>query len=73
LLAVSSHANAHGNPKSIEDLRPRLIDEIKEFFVGYNKLRDREFRPEAIVGVRRAEKLVQVGMKAFRGKTDAVR
>ena len=39
LIAVAAHAQTHQNVRSLEDLRPHLIDEIKEFFIAYNRLR----------------------------------
>src|SRR5579863_1489811 len=45
LIAVATHAQTHDGAARLSDLRPHLIDEIKEFFVGYNKLRNRGFKP----------------------------
>jgi len=42
--AVATHAQTHNRAQKLSDLRPHLLDEIKEFFVTYNKLRDRKFR-----------------------------
>jgi hypothetical protein len=38
-LAVATHAQTHDGAKKLADLRPRLVSEIKEFFVTYNKPR----------------------------------
>jgi len=33
LIAVATHAQTHENVKSLADLRPHLVEEIKAFFV----------------------------------------
>jgi len=33
LIAVAAHAQTHQNVQSLKDLRPHLVDEIKEFFI----------------------------------------
>ena len=43
LIAIATHAQTYDNAKKLSDLRPHPLDEIKEFFVSYNKLRDRKF------------------------------
>jgi inorganic pyrophosphatase len=65
LLAIACHSQTHDGVRSIKGLRPHLMDEIKEFCVGYNNLRDREFKPMSEVGPEKAKKLLQGGMKAF--------
>jgi inorganic pyrophosphatase len=50
LIAVATHAQTHENVKSLEDLRPHLVDEVKAFFIEYNRLRGRKFKPLALSG-----------------------
>jgi inorganic pyrophosphatase len=66
LLAVATHAQTHQAIKSLGDLRPHLLDEIKGFFEEYNRLRHRKFKPRQDVGPHKARALVQTGMKAFK-------
>ena len=66
LVAVATHAQTYQKAKTFSDLRPHLVDEIIEFFVAYNKLRNRKFKAESVVGPRKAEELVKTGMKQFR-------
>jgi inorganic pyrophosphatase len=68
LIAVATHAQTYQNAKSLDDLRPHLVEEIVGFFVEYNKLRDRKFKARAVVGPRKAHELVKAGMKQFRRK-----
>src|ERR1700731_1148488 len=44
LIAVATHAQTHEKVKSLADLRPHLVEEIKAFFVEYNRLRGRKFK-----------------------------
>jgi inorganic pyrophosphatase len=66
LIAVATHAQLHNTAHSLSDLRPHLLDEIKQFFIGYNKLRDRRFKPKHDAGPRKAREIVESGIKAFK-------
>jgi len=68
LIAVATHAQTYQTAKTLSDLRPHLVEEIIEFFVDYNKLRGRKFKAGAVVGPRKAEALIEAGMKQFRRK-----
>ena len=68
LIAVAVHAQTHQKCEKLKDLRPHLLTEIKEFFVEYNKLRGRKFKPQGDVGPTKARDLMKVGMKAFAKK-----
>jgi len=65
LIAVATHAQTYQNAKNLSDLRPHLVDEIIEFFVDYNKLRNRKFKAGAVVGPHKAKRLIDAGMKQF--------
>jgi inorganic pyrophosphatase len=65
LIAIATHAQTHDGAKRISDLRSHLIDEIKEFFVTYNKLRNRKFKPQDDASPQKALNLVRQGMKKF--------
>jgi inorganic pyrophosphatase len=68
LIAVATHAQTHQDVKTLDDLRPHLLKEIKGFFVHYNELRNRKFKPQHEVGPRQAHRLVETGMAAFAAK-----
>lgn len=68
LIAVAAHAQTHDGAKRLSDLRPHLVSEIKEFFITYNKLRDRKFKPSNEAGPNEARKLIEAGMKRFKKK-----
>jgi inorganic pyrophosphatase len=66
LIAIATHAETYDSSRSLGDLRPHLLDEIKEFFAAYNKLRDRKFRAKHDAGPEKARKLIEEGMKTFK-------
>jgi inorganic pyrophosphatase len=65
LIAVAAHAQAHQNVQSLKDLRPHLVDEIKEFFIVYNRLRGRKFKPLVLASPDKSRELIESGMDAF--------
>ncbi len=68
LIAVATHAQTHDEAKTLTDLRPHLMTEINEFFVTYNKLRNRKFKSKHQASPAEAHKLVHAGMKLFKKK-----
>ncbi|MBV8577750.1 MAG: inorganic diphosphatase, partial [Acetobacteraceae bacterium] len=68
LLAVATHAHTHEHVKTLNDLRPRLVDEIEQFFAHYNKLKGGEFKPLGHGGPEKAHKLVEEGAALFARK-----
>jgi inorganic pyrophosphatase len=66
LIAIATHAQTYDKAKKLSDLRPHLLDEIKQFFVSYNKLRDRKFRATHDASPDKARKLIEEGMKTFK-------
>jgi inorganic pyrophosphatase len=44
LVAVAIHAKNHQTVKTLSDLRPHLLDEVKAFFKQYNALEGRKFK-----------------------------
>jgi inorganic pyrophosphatase len=65
LIAIAKHAQLHNTVKDLADLRPHLLEEIKQFFVSYNKLRNRKFKPLRDTGPKAARELVEAGIKVF--------
>jgi inorganic pyrophosphatase len=69
LIAIATHAQTHDGEHRLSDLREHLLDEIKEFFVAYNKLRGRKFRVKHDASPKKARKLILEGMKTFKKKS----
>ena len=70
LIAVATHAKSYAETKSLGDLRPHLVEEIKAFFVQYNHLRDREFKPVRDGTSQEAMELVKQGIAALRKRKE---
>ncbi|MEA2789950.1 MAG: inorganic pyrophosphatase [Acetobacteraceae bacterium] len=68
LLAVATHAHTHQHIETLDDLRPRLVDEIEAFFRHYNDMKGSEFKPVNRDGPKRARKLLGEAEAAFRKK-----
>jgi len=65
LLASALHSHSHEGIKTLSDMRPHELKDLKGFFVDYNRLYDRKFEPLGDHGPKRAEKLIKAGMAAF--------
>lgn len=66
LIAVACHAQTHQDAKSVKDLRTHLPEEISAFFADYNQIRGREFEQLDLCGPRKAMKIVDDGITAFK-------
>jgi inorganic pyrophosphatase len=71
LIAVAAESRDYRGARRLTDLRPRLLDEIEEFFVSYNARRGRRFRILRRVGRTAARKLVDAGERRFRKTHEA--
>jgi inorganic pyrophosphatase len=59
LIAVASKSRTNSDLKSITDLNPKLLEEIEHFFISYNEVKGKKFKPLGRYGPERARKLVQ--------------
>ncbi len=66
LIAVCIHTHTHDRTRSLADLPPYRLTEIKSFFVEYNKLEGRKFDPLGDRGPKVAAKLVEAGVRQFK-------
>jgi inorganic pyrophosphatase len=66
LIALAAHAQTHERIKSLADLGPHFVKEIESFFIEYNELRGREFKPLDACGPKKAMRLVEHAMKNFK-------
>jgi len=69
LVAVASNSRSHGDIRSFTDLNENLLKEIEHFFISYNEIKGKIFRPLGRFGPKRAEKLVEEGMRSVRSKS----
>ena len=59
LIAVASKSRTSDDLESITDLNPKLLEEIEHFFISYNEVKGKKFKPLGRYGPERARKLVQ--------------
>jgi inorganic pyrophosphatase len=65
LVGVATAAHEHAKLKSLAEFDPRIVDEIEHFFISYNEMRSRRFKPIRRAGVKSALELVRRGMRKF--------
>ncbi|MBA3805893.1 MAG: inorganic diphosphatase [Acidobacteria bacterium] len=68
LIAVAANSRDHRHIISLKDISENLLDEIEHFFVSYNEVKGKEFRPLGRFGPERARKLVLEGMRSVRSR-----
>lgn len=68
LIAVAAGSHTHSAIKSLGDLDSTLLNEIEEFFISYNKVYGKKFKPIGRFGPKRAKRLVQRGEKKRKRK-----
>jgi inorganic pyrophosphatase len=69
LIGVADAAHERAKLKSISELDSVVVDEIEHFFVSYNEMRDRKFKPIRRAGPNSALQLVRRGMRAFKNNS----
>jgi inorganic pyrophosphatase len=68
LIAVASTSRIHQSIEALSDVDSHLLDEIEHFFISYNEVKGKEFKPLARAGPKRAREIVEEGIQRF--KTD---
>ncbi len=63
LIAVASESRDHAGVRSLARLGPNLLAEIEHFFVSYNEIKGKVFRPLGRHGSRRARQVVEEGVR----------
>jgi inorganic pyrophosphatase len=66
LIAVSNESHRHQKVESLADLGEAIVAEIEQFFVSYNEMHGKRFKPLGRHGAARALKLVKKGENRFR-------
>ncbi len=65
-IAVAANAHSHREVRSLGKLSENLIAEIEHFFISYNAIKGKDFKPIGRFGPERAKKLIEEGIKRFR-------
>jgi inorganic pyrophosphatase len=66
LIAVASACQDYHNVQELDDLDKNLVAQIEHFFVSYNQVEGRKFKPIGRPNAKQAGKLVEEGRKKFR-------
>src|ERR687895_1784383 len=66
LVGVAADSRLHTRVRALEQVGTTLLEEIEHFFVSYNQIKGKEFKPLGRFGRERARELVEEGMKKFR-------
>lgn len=65
LIAVALHCPTYGMLEHIDQLNQQVLEQIEKFFVFYNKMCGKKFKPLGRFGPKRADKLIRVAMERF--------
>ncbi len=68
LIAVAAASRQHKGVRALRDVNEQLIAEIEHFFVSYNAVKGKEFKPTGRFGTDRATRIVEDGIKLFHRK-----
>jgi inorganic pyrophosphatase len=68
LIAVAAGSHTHKGIRKLADLSSNLLDEIEHFFVSYNEINGKKFKPLGRFGPIKAAKLIEEGTQLFRRK-----
>jgi inorganic pyrophosphatase len=60
-LAVPKCSNIFEKVASMHDLPDRIMDQLEEFFVDYNKLEGKKFKALEKMGPKEAQRVIQLG------------
>jgi len=71
LIAVACKCCTYEDIASLKHLGEEIAKEIEHFFVAYNQMERKEFRPIGHHGPHRAEKIIQEGIARFQPRNTA--
>ena len=68
LVAIVENSRNHKDVRSLNQLNGNLLDEMEHFFVSYNEMKGKKFKPLGRFGAERAKRLIEEGVRRFRAK-----
>ena len=68
LIAVAADSHDHSNVRTMEDLNENLLKEIEHFFISYNAIKGKRFKPLGRFGPEHACALVKEGARKIQKK-----
>jgi inorganic pyrophosphatase len=69
LIAVAADSHTHRKVRKLADISADLLDEIEHFFISYNQIKGKQFKPLGRYGPIKAAKLIEEGERLFRRKS----
>ncbi|MDP9112519.1 MAG: inorganic diphosphatase [Acidobacteriota bacterium] len=66
LLGVAIHSYEHEGLSSIDDISKRILSQLEEFFISYNKQRGKKFTITGTGGPKKAVAFLKAGAKAHK-------
>jgi inorganic pyrophosphatase len=73
LIAVAADSHTHRRVRTLTDVSANLLDEIEHFFVSYNQIKGKQFKPLGRFGHIKAAKVIEEGARVFRRKKKSPR
>ena len=65
-IAVAAKSHNQRDITALDQLNASLVEEIEHYFIAYNEVRGKEFKPLARSGPARAKELVQEGAQRYK-------
>lgn len=65
LIAVAAESHHHREVRSLDQISENLVNEIEHFFISYNEIKGKRFKPRGRFGPDRARQVVEEGMRRF--------
>jgi inorganic pyrophosphatase len=66
LIVVAAESHDHREIRSLDEISTNLVDEIEHFFISYNQMKGKHFKPLGRFGPDRAQRLVDEGIAHFK-------
>ena len=66
LIGVAAESRLQRHVRALGSLSPDLLEEIEHFFISYNQIKGKEFKPLGRFGPQKALRLVEEGAKLYR-------
>jgi inorganic pyrophosphatase len=66
LIGVAAESRLQRHVRALGSLSPDLLEEIEHFFISYNQIKGKEFKPLGRFGPQKALGLVEEGVKLYR-------
>jgi len=68
LIAVAENSHTRREVQSLDQINDNLIEEVEHFFVSYNTIKGKGFKPLGRFGPERAAQLIEEGAQRLSGK-----